>query len=231
MSARATQDGRTAGTSAGFGRDPTLVSRITEELARRIVSGALAPGLRLRQDHFATEFAASHVPVREAFRRLEARGLVTSEARRGVRVSPIDVDTVMEVASMRAALEALALRRAVPKMGPGDFKRAGAALEGSTHSTSIPVWEGANRRFHTLLLAPCAMPRLLAAIDDLHGASARFLFAAWRDLDWKGRSDEEHRAILAAAREGEAEAAYVLLSQHILNAGEALVAVMQGRDR
>ncbi|SEE41158.1 DNA-binding transcriptional regulator, GntR family [Rhizobiales bacterium GAS188] len=228
MPAGATQD-RGAQSGSDAGRDLTLVTRITEELAQGIVSGALAPGLRLRQDHLAAEFGASHVPVREAFRRLEARGLVTSEPRRGVRVSPIDAAKVIEVAEMRAAFEALALRHAVPKMLPADYRLADTVLAGSARSTSIQIWEEANRRFHRALLAPCVMPRLLAAIDDLHRVSARFLFAAWRDLDWKGRSDEEHRAILASARKGDVEAASALLSNHILSAGQALIAVMRDR--
>src|SRR5690606_5553524 len=63
----------------------TLANRISRSLADRITAGEFAAGARLRQDHIAEEFGASHVPVREAFRRLEAQGLVVSEPRRGVR--------------------------------------------------------------------------------------------------------------------------------------------------
>ena len=48
----------------------TVAARISRILAERIVAGQLAPGTRLRQDHIAGEFGASHVPVREAFRQL-----------------------------------------------------------------------------------------------------------------------------------------------------------------
>ena len=64
--------------------DTTVAGRITRALAERIISGEFEPGMKLRQDHFAEEFGASHVPVREAFRRLEAQGLAVSEPRRGV---------------------------------------------------------------------------------------------------------------------------------------------------
>lgn len=52
--------------------DQSVAGRIAAALAERIVSGALSPGSRLMQDHVAEEFQASHVPVREAFRKLEA---------------------------------------------------------------------------------------------------------------------------------------------------------------
>ncbi|MCJ9674875.1 GntR family transcriptional regulator, partial [Neorhizobium sp. SHOUNA12B] len=66
-----------------MGKEPedTIASRISRVLADRIVRGELAPGARLRQDHIAEEFETSHVPVREAFRRLEAQGLAISEPR------------------------------------------------------------------------------------------------------------------------------------------------------
>ncbi|KAJ34563.1 GntR family transcriptional regulator, partial [Agrobacterium tumefaciens] len=96
--------------------EDTIAARISRTLADRIVRGELSPGERLRQDHIAAEFGASHVPVREAFRRLEAQGLAASIPRRGVRVADFGLDDVREVAEMRAALEVLALRHAIPNM-------------------------------------------------------------------------------------------------------------------
>src|SRR5438270_404379 len=64
--------------------DRSIATEIARDLGRRIVTGVIAPGEWLRQDHVAEEFRASHVPVREAFRRLEAQGLVQSEPRRGI---------------------------------------------------------------------------------------------------------------------------------------------------
>ena len=79
--------------------DNSVAGRIARVLSERIVSGLLSPGERLMQDHIAKEFQASHVPVREAFRKLEAQGLVVSKARCGVRVSDLDPAMVREVAS------------------------------------------------------------------------------------------------------------------------------------
>src|ERR1041384_6541301 len=89
--------------------DHSLSGRIATTLAERITSGALAPGSRLMQDHLAAEFGVSHMPVREAFRKLEAQGLVVSKPRCGVSVSLIDPAVVREVTEMRAVLEGLAL--------------------------------------------------------------------------------------------------------------------------
>ena len=75
-------------------KDDTIAVRISRSLAERIISGTLEPGARLRQDHIALEFGTSHVPVREAFRLLEAQGLAISEPRRGFRVAAFDLADV-----------------------------------------------------------------------------------------------------------------------------------------
>ncbi len=202
--------------------DTTLAGQITQALSRRIVLGELPPGARLRQDQIAAEFGASHVPVREAFRRLEAQGLAVGEPRRGVRVAALDPRAVREVTAMRAALEPLALGHAMAQMTSEALAAASAALEAGEASRNLEVWNDANRRFHLALLAPCALPRLLGTLADLHSASSRMLIATWRERNWQGRSDVEHRALLAAVSANKVAAASEILRRHIVEAGEAL---------
>ncbi|OCP24593.1 MULTISPECIES: GntR family transcriptional regulator [unclassified Ensifer] len=211
-------------------RDDTIASRISRALAERIISGVLTPGERLRQDHIAEEFGASHVPVREAFRLLEAQGLAVSEPRRGVRVAAFDLKEVREVAEMRAVLEVLALRHAIPHLTAAILDRAEAATVAADTSRDVRSWEAANRAFHRLILEPCAMPRLLASIDDLHAASARFLFSAWR-TSWEARTDHDHRAILTALREGRGDEAAKILERHVGWIGKTPVKTAAGETR
>jgi DNA-binding GntR family transcriptional regulator len=192
----------------------TIAARIGRILAERIISGTLQPGTRLGQDRIADEFGASHVPVREAFRRLEAQGLAVSEPRRGVRVAAFNMDEVKEVAEMRAALEVLALRRAAQHLTKAILDRAEEAIAAGDKAGDVRAWEKANRAFHGLILAPCGMPRLLKAIDDLHAASARFLVSGWR-AEWDAPTDRDHRAILAALRAGAVDAAASVLARHV----------------
>ena len=210
-------------TTQAIEMDQSVAGRIAAALAERIVSGALSPGSRLMQDHVAEEFRASHVPVREAFRKLEAQGLVINKPRCGVRVSPLDPGMVREVTEMRAALEGLALHHALPRLGVADLDAARQALVEGEAGDQIAVWEAANRRFHLAITAPCGMSRLMASIGDLHRSDARFLFATWKQLDWQPRSDTEHWAILDAVERGDGERACELLESHVREAGRALV--------
>ncbi|WP_234854202.1 GntR family transcriptional regulator [Paracoccus everestensis] len=196
-----------------------LAHRISQELADRIISGQIAPGERLRQDHIAAEFGASHVPVREAFRHLESRGLAVSEPRRGFRVAGFSPAEAREVAEMRAALEVLALRHAAPRLTPAILDQAEEATRAGDHAGDIQAWEEANRQFHRLILDPCGMPRLLKSIADLHSASARFLFSGWR-AEWEAPTDRDHRAILHALRSGDLDRACAVLGRHLQFSGQ-----------
>jgi DNA-binding GntR family transcriptional regulator len=208
----------------------TLADRISRTLADRIIRGELTPGSRLRQDHVAEEFGASHVPVREAFRRLEAQGLAISEPRRGVRVASFDLREVREVAEMRAALEVLALKHAAPNLTPALLDRAEEAMREGDAARDVREWEAANRRFHLSILSACGMPRLIASIEDLHSVSARFLFSAWRS-GWEARTDHDHRAILTALRAGETNDALAILARHVQWIGKTPVRTATGLTR
>ncbi len=196
-------------------RATTVADRIADALAERIVTGALAPGARLRQEVFAHEFGASHVPVREAFRRLEMQRLVTSEPRRGMRVTTLDSRSEREIAAMRAALEVLALRSGPGRLAPHQLAAIAAAVAAGDAAADIFAWEAANRAFHAALAAPCAMPRLIATIAELNLAYSRHVFAAPRSAPWRAPSNQGHRQIYAACAAANTELAVQLLLAHI----------------
>ena len=193
----------------------TLATRIANSIAEQIISGALQPDAPLRQDHVAREFNSSHVPVREAFRQLEAQHLVVSLPRRGVRVAPLDANAIREIAEMRAALEVVALRHAAPRLTAAHLAKIELALIEGDNAETLSDFEAANRAFHQALVAPCGMPRLLASLDGLQLANSRLVFAMARSSGWRPRSNQDHRLILQALRARNIEQACSLLARHI----------------
>lgn len=195
----------------------TIADTIYQALSQKIITGDLAAGEKLRQDHIARDFETSHVPVREALLRLEAHGLAKSEPRKGMRVTALDPAEVREVIEMRVALESLALQHSVQNMTPTALKVADQARKDCDEADSMPQWEARNRIFHRAILTPCGLPRLLHAIDDLHIASARHLFAHWRPK-WMQRIDTDHAAIIQALKSKDVSAATSILVRHIRRA-------------
>jgi DNA-binding GntR family transcriptional regulator len=172
----------------------------------------------------------SHAPVREAFRRLEARGLLVSRERRGTYVPLLDQESILEITRMRVVLEELALRHAIPNFTREDFICVRTAIEQARDCDDISTWEEANRRFHAGLYQPCGMTRLLANIESLHEARLRYMYATATKIKWDSKSEREHRRILKAVKAGDIESACALLRSHIGDSGEILVAAMRTRD-
>src|SRR5277367_3812575 len=110
---------------------------IADWLRAAILSGALAAGTRVNQDRVAAEQGVSHIPVREALRRLEAEGLVTFAPRRGFFVARLSAEDAEELGEMRAALEALAIRLAAPRLTTADLEAAAAALAAADGSDDL----------------------------------------------------------------------------------------------
>lgn len=202
----------------------TTAERIARILGDRIVTGELPPGAPLRQDHVALEFAASHVPAREAFQMLKARGLAVSETRRGMRVAPLDAAAIQEAVEIRAALETLALAHAAPRLNAAAFDRIEAAMAAGEHAQTLAEWETANRAFHAALVAPCRMPRLLQMLEELQLANSRIIFATNRSPGWRPGSGQAHRQIVTALRQKDTERAVTLLRRHIRGLERGLTA-------
>ncbi|OWY30589.1 GntR family transcriptional regulator [Herbaspirillum robiniae] len=193
----------------------TIVERIADALRTRIVRGEIAGGAALRQDHIAEEFQSSHVPVREAFRQLEAQGLAIALPRRGVRVTELDPVVIKENVVMRASLELLALKHGAPRFSSLHIDRLQEAHEACSQAASLVEWDAANNLFHDILSSECGMPRLLAVLRQLQLTNSRYLFSTGMKRGWQPRSDHDHMLIIDALKEKKTERALQLLSMHI----------------
>ena len=195
---------------------------IARALRQDIITGAIAPGQVLRQDALAKRFQASRMPVREALQALGREGLVELRPHRGAVVTPLDPDDFREISEMRAVLEPLALRLAIPEISDRQIARAAVLLDG-TERAGREAFTAGNRAFHMALVSPCARPRLLAQIEELNRLAERYLHLAAVRLDYAERSHHEHRALLDAMRARDLATAPRLLEQHIFTASTRML--------
>lgn len=206
---------------------------VTDALRVAILSGRLAAGTQLRQDHIAAEQGVSHIPVREALRRLEAEGLVTHYPRRGTFVARLSAAEARDVTDMRVALEGLAVQLSVQTAGEVDLAAAEAILEAADRATALDDWSQLNWDFHRALYAPCGRPRLMRTIEGLWQNVDRYLRVVWQTADYQDRSQREHWDILAAYRRGDESWAAELVAAHVSDAGAVLQRFMdeaEGRE-
>ena len=73
----------------------SLVDRVTDELHRAILNGDIAPGSAVSIVDLCEQFAVSHIPVREALRRLESEGLLSLRPGRSALVASLSVEDLV----------------------------------------------------------------------------------------------------------------------------------------
>src|SRR6266545_705138 len=108
--------------AAHAANDATAQDLVLSSMREAILTAALPPGTRLRQEKLAELFGTSRIPVREALRALEYEGLVSSMPRRGFSVTQLDADDIEEVYDLRILLESHAVRLAVPLITDEDLR-------------------------------------------------------------------------------------------------------------
>ena len=196
----------------------TLWQRVHEHLRQEILSNALPPGSELNEVELARSLAVSRGPIREAIGRLAAEGLVTVRPRRGAIVRALSRQEFLEAYQVREALETMAVRLAVPRLTREDMallKELTDRMEAHAEAGEIEPFFAANRAFHEALVGASGNRRLDELSHQLTGQMGRY---EMRSVALRGnlrRSVAEHRAILRAARRGDAERASHLISEHI----------------
>src|ERR1035437_3242742 len=83
---------------------------VYQSLKEQIISGALAPDMRLVELSIAAEFSVSRTPVREALKRLAVENLVLVDPGGGTVVHAPDAREIENVFIVREALDGLAAR-------------------------------------------------------------------------------------------------------------------------
>src|SRR5580765_3652483 len=180
----------------------TLWQRVYDHLRAEILSGRLEPGAELAEVALSEQLGVSRGPLREAIGRLASEGLVTVRPRRGAVVRSLSKEEFLELYQVREALEMLAVRLAVPRLGDEDV----AVLEGlvatmAKHAEREEVAEffEANSAFHVRLVEASGNAKLLELYEQLLAQLGRYRL---RSLTLRGnldRSVAEHAAILRAA--------------------------------
>lgn len=199
-------------------------------LQDQIVSGALAGGRRLQPEVIARTLGISRMPVREAIRQLDAEGYVTIRPNRGAVVTSRTPEQVVELFQIRAALEGLAIRLAVPHVteeAVADFMHEMARMR-RLESNSV-AWVEQHDRFHDLLCQLSAKPQLCAEIRRLR-LSIRPYLRLYAKLHMNPEiRGYEHEHILEAMQSGDGERAERVIRDHVMANAESIASCLPPR--
>lgn len=203
-------------------RLPTTIAAFVFDAVRTgILDGRYAVGSKLDQQGLADEFGASHIPIREALRQLEAEGLVRISPRKGAFVSELSMGELQEIYSVRQLLEGHATRLAVPNMNRVRVRTLRDLVDRMAQVNDLQDhgnWQELNRQFHFAVYDRAGSPLLLELVRSLWDRSSLFRDHYARQEAHRSHSQAGHMAIIQACSRGDPDAAVKATVDHIRDA-------------
>jgi DNA-binding GntR family transcriptional regulator len=202
-----------------------LSDSVFDSLCTAIVEGTLSPGERLPEAKVAESMETSRMPVREALTELERRHLVQRDASGTCVVAEWDRQVLWEVATLRAALEGLVMRLAIPNVTAEDLDY----LEGIAVQMDLALARGDYERlirldiqFHSYVWSRTGHRLLQETLEELKPQVRYFMYVT-RPGD-EETYPETHREVIAVLREGDVAEAEAVIREHTLSTAERAIA-------
>jgi DNA-binding GntR family transcriptional regulator len=188
---------------------------LAERLREAIADGSLLPGQQLHQADLSARFGVSRSPLREALRQLEGEGFIVYEPNRGATVAALTRDEVRAIYEIRKILESAAIRLAIPNIDDAVLARAKAASSRLREVEDGRPWARAHWDFHATLYAAAERPMLVELIVRHHVRLERLPDAVRFMRRVRRISPADHRALLDACVERDADAAAAITVEHL----------------
>jgi DNA-binding GntR family transcriptional regulator len=201
----------------------SLADLAKKHIRELIITGVFEPGLQLKEDEICNRFRFSRPPIREAFKMLEAEGLVTRKPRCGVFVAKMTPKDIWEIYTLKAVIYQMATALAMAVMADTDLEALEAAVEQMTACVAAePVvlrqYQLNHRAFHEIVLTLAGNSRLAQVENNLRFQISRISYNSLKNPAHLKASLEYHRQILSAMKKKDRALACRLMKEHVLDA-------------
>ena len=222
---------RSSGAKPSRADKPTQAENAYAQLKKMILGGSLPFGSQLLELEAAEMLNVSRTPVREAMVRLKQEGMIELRPRHGMRVLPVSARDMREIYDVLTALEGKAAELvAVRQPGADELQGlwdAVADMDRTLESDDLTGWAKADERFHAQLVDLACNERLKAMVGHLWDQAHRARMATLRLRPKPEASNREHRAMVEAIAQGDADKAREIHEAHRRNAGKLLVSILE----
>ena len=194
-----------------------LADRAYAALRDRIVALRIAPGAPINEDALGRELDMGRTPVREAIKRLALENLVTVFPRRGTFASEINITDLAHISDVRRQLEGHAAYRAAQRLTAAGREELEGLLLRIDESAGGPRDEQMrlDAEIHRFVHRSTANPYLEETLARYFNLSLRIWYLVLDRLPHLSERVREHRALLEAIRDGEADRARAIAADHV----------------
>jgi DNA-binding GntR family transcriptional regulator len=205
------------------------VDAVTNQLRGEIVHGSVKPGERIWPKELAKRFSISHIPVREALRRLEAEDLVSATSHGATYATDVRLEDIDGIFDLRAVVEGEFAFRAAGVRSDDDVREVRRLLAQLEQLDPYGrEYYAVHRDFHWALLSPAADYVIRRVLDRLWRTTDRHLavavtmdpmFPAERHARERSK---EHRKLVAKFARGDADDLRLSIQAHLGNSRKRL---------
>jgi DNA-binding GntR family transcriptional regulator len=210
-----------------------------DRLRAMILSGELRPGERLGERELARRVNMSRTPLREALSRLERDGLAVSKPGQGFFAVEFDPAIVGNIFEFREVLELHSCRAAAERISEAgvrrlaDIRQALALFEAEDTLTADQLREEVELGFrvHEIIAQEAGNPMICETLMQLYD---QLRLLTWIDVLWIDKWPEtrrEHRDLVAAVSERDAERAVAVARSHLQRSKTDALRVVEAQRR
>ena len=210
----------------------TLSAQVYETLKAQIIEGKIEQGSKITEDGLAKQFGVSRGPLREAIRQLESARLIVRVPHAGIRVVTLTQELMADIYTVREALEGMSARLAAEQMTEESIDELWQLLD--THETEIAKEDGkhyfqneGDLDFHYRIAISSNNQWLIELLSsELYQLLRMCRRRSSQVPNRPERALREHRQIVQAIENRDAELAELLMRRHISGAWEQVKDVL-----
>ena len=207
---------------------PSISTQILPKLRQDIIEGHWRPGDRLPEPLLCEQFGISRTPLRDAFRVLEAEGLLKLVVNVGAVVSrpcPKELEGTFRVLALleAGAAEQVALRQPADCLAA--LRQIHEHMERLDQASSAKTYFQLNDAFHRTVVDGAGNPVLTAMREQLMIQINRLRYTYYRRQLSPARTGGGHPELLQALERGDGPQAFATMREHVETVARRMLAL------
>lgn len=198
-------------------------------IKHKILICEFAPGEFLNESFLQEELGLGRSPINQALHRLAVEGLLVIYPRKGVMVSQLSLNEVIEMIEVRLVNECMSVRLTTERASDSEIEAMRnilAETPAAIESRDLAKLMAIDLKFHNAINAASRNKVLSEILTGLHERQARFWFLSLSAKEQMVRAYEEHLEIVDAIASRDVEAALQAMTKHIETFRKNIVATI-----